>query len=102
MNSKQVIEKIKEENISFVDFWFVDIFGELHCMGMPSYSLSENDFNDGLEKLDTIHHNLKTRLVASEKTFVMICIVTLESKLKLNIMKLQHQDRVRLISNTVK
>jgi glutamine synthetase len=52
MNSKQVIEKIKDENISFVDFWFVDIFGELHCMGMPSYSLSEDDFNDGLEKLD--------------------------------------------------
>ena len=38
MNSKQVIEKIKEENISFIDFWFVDIFGELHCMGMPSYA----------------------------------------------------------------
>ncbi|PIN97001.1 MAG: glutamine synthetase, partial [Nitrosopumilus sp. CG10_big_fil_rev_8_21_14_0_10_33_7] len=41
-----------DENISFVDFWFVDIFGELHCMGMPSYSLSESDFDDGLEKLD--------------------------------------------------
>ncbi|GKS67869.1 type I glutamate--ammonia ligase [Nitrosarchaeum sp.] len=52
INSKQIIEKIKEENISFVDFWFVDVFGELHCMGMPSYSLSENDFSEGLEKLD--------------------------------------------------
>lgn len=52
MNSKQVVDKIQEEKISFVDFWFVDIFGELHSMGMPSYALSENDFDNGLEKLD--------------------------------------------------
>lgn len=52
MNSKQVLETIQKENISFIDFWFVDIFGELHCMGMPSYALSENDFDKGLEKLD--------------------------------------------------
>ena len=38
MNSKQVLEKIQKENISFINFWFVDIFGELYCMGIPSYA----------------------------------------------------------------
>ena len=52
MSSEQILEKIQKENVSFIDFWFVDIFGELHCMGMPSYALSENDFDEGLEKLD--------------------------------------------------
>lgn len=33
MNSKQILEKIQNENISLIDFWFVDIFGELHYMG---------------------------------------------------------------------
>ncbi|HXV50615.1 MAG TPA: glutamine synthetase beta-grasp domain-containing protein, partial [Nitrosopumilaceae archaeon] len=38
--------------MDFVDFWFVDIFGELHRMAMPSYALNESSFIDGLEKLD--------------------------------------------------
>ena len=29
MNSKQVLEKIQKENISFIDFWFVDTYAEL-------------------------------------------------------------------------
>ena len=52
MDAKAVIQKIKNENIIFIDFWFVDIFGELHNMGMPSYNLSESNFKNGLEKLD--------------------------------------------------
>lgn len=52
MNAKTVLQQIKSDNISFIDFWFVDIFGELHRMGMPSYALNEKDFENGLEKLD--------------------------------------------------
>ena len=52
MNSTQVLQTIKDENISFIDFWFVDIFGELHNVGMPSYAIDENSFVNGLEKLD--------------------------------------------------
>ena len=52
MDAKSVIEKIKNENIIFIDFWFVDIFGELHRMGMPSYTMTEERIKDGLEKLD--------------------------------------------------
>ena len=52
MNSKQVLQTIQDENISFIDFWFVDIFGELHNVGMPSYAIDENSFVNGLEKLD--------------------------------------------------
>ena len=52
MDSKQVLQTIQDENISFIDFWFVDIFGELHNVGMPSYAIDENSFVNGLEKLD--------------------------------------------------
>ncbi len=52
MDSKQVLQTIQDENISFIDFWFVDIFGELHNVGMPSYAIEENSFVNGLEKLD--------------------------------------------------
>ena len=52
MDFKQVLQTIQEENISFIDFWFVDIFGELHNVGMPSYAINENSFINGLEKLD--------------------------------------------------
>ena len=52
MDHKQVLQTIEDENISFIDFWFVDIFGELHNVGMPSYAIDENSFVNGLEKLD--------------------------------------------------
>ena len=52
MDYKQVLQIIQDENISFIDFWFVDIFGELHNVGMPSYAIDENSFVNGLEKLD--------------------------------------------------
>ena len=52
MDHKQVLQTIQDETISFIDFWFVDIFGELHNVGMPSYAIDENSFVTGLEKLD--------------------------------------------------
>ena len=52
MDYKQVLQTIQDENIAFIDFWFVDIFGELHNVGMPSYAIDENSFVNGLEKLD--------------------------------------------------
>ncbi len=52
MNSEQLLQLIHKEKISFIDFWFVDIFGELHNVGMPSYAIDENSFVNGLEKLD--------------------------------------------------
>lgn len=52
MNSDQALKKLQDENITFVNFWFVDIFGELHRLGMPSYAIDKNSFENGLEKLD--------------------------------------------------
>src|SRR5574337_1380484 len=52
MTENNIIKKIQENEIDFVDFWFVDIFGELHSVGIPSYSLTEDHFKHGLEKLD--------------------------------------------------
>lgn len=52
MDVNSVLKRIQDENITFLDFWFVDIFGELHRMGMPSYAVSEDSFKHGLEKLD--------------------------------------------------
>ena len=52
MNSDQVLQAIQEKGIAFIDFWFVDIFGELHNVGMPSYAIDKDSFVNGLEKLD--------------------------------------------------
>ncbi len=52
MDARAVLDRIKEEDITFIDFWFVDIFGELRRMGMPSYAINEDSFRHGLEKLD--------------------------------------------------
>ncbi len=52
MNTDQVLQTMQDENISFIDLWFVDIFGELHNVGMPSYAIDKDSFVNGLEKLD--------------------------------------------------
>jgi len=52
LNADQVLQAIKDEDISFLNFWFVDIFGELHRLGMPSYAIDKQSFEMGLEKLD--------------------------------------------------
>ena len=52
MNVDQVLQTLQDEEITFVNFWFVDIFGELHRLGMPSYAIDKNSFENGLEKLD--------------------------------------------------
>ena len=52
MNTEQVLQALKDEEISFVNLWFVDIFGELHRLGMPSYAIDKSSFEHGLEKLD--------------------------------------------------
>ena len=52
MKIDEIFEKIQNENVTFIDFWFVDLIGELHKMGMPSYAVSPENFSSGLEKLD--------------------------------------------------
>ncbi|MEO9306872.1 MAG: type I glutamate--ammonia ligase [Nitrososphaera sp.] len=52
MMIQDTLDRIKNNKIDFVDFWFVDVFGELHSVSIPSYSLNEEHFVNGLEKLD--------------------------------------------------
>ncbi len=52
MDAGAVLKAIEDQGITFLDFWFVDVFGELHRMGMPSYAVDEGSFENGLEKLD--------------------------------------------------
>lgn len=52
MTADQVLDVIEDESVVFIDFWFVDIFGELHKVGMPHYVINEDSFVNGLEKLD--------------------------------------------------
>lgn len=47
-----IFKKIEDNKVDFVEFWFVNIFGELHSLSIPSYSLSEEHFKNGLSKLD--------------------------------------------------
>ncbi len=51
-NIASVFKKIQDNNVDFVEFWFVNIFGELHSLSIPSYSLNEDHFKNGLQKLD--------------------------------------------------
>lgn len=53
MSNSNIVKEIQDNKIDFVDFWFVDIFGELHSVGIPAYSLTEEHFTMGLEKLDS-------------------------------------------------
>jgi len=52
LNADQVLQTLKDDNIAYVNLWFVDIFGELHRLGMPSYAIDKQSFESGLEKLD--------------------------------------------------
>ena len=52
LDAQSVLKAIEDEKVTFIDFWFVDIFGELRRMGMPSYAITEESFRHGLEKLD--------------------------------------------------
>jgi len=52
MDAGAVMDRLREEGVAFIDFWFVDIMGELHRMGMPAYGIEEDNFENGLEKLD--------------------------------------------------
>jgi len=47
-----LLSQISEKKIDFVELWFVNIFGELHSLSIPSYSLMEDHFKNGLQKLD--------------------------------------------------
>lgn len=50
--SHNIIKKIENDKIDFVSMWFTDIFGELHSIGIPAYSLNAEYFKEGLDKLD--------------------------------------------------
>lgn len=49
---EKILTEIREKKFKFIEFWFVDIFGELHSLSVPSYSLSGEHFEKGLQKLD--------------------------------------------------
>ncbi|MGI0102036.1 MAG: type I glutamate--ammonia ligase [Nitrosotalea sp.] len=53
LDHNTVLQKIKKEKIDFVEFWFVDIFGEMHSLGIPSYSITEQHLRNGFDKLDS-------------------------------------------------
>jgi glutamine synthetase len=47
-----VLLKIKEDEIKYVDLQFTGLFGRFHHTTMASNMLREEDFKDGLPKLD--------------------------------------------------
>jgi glutamine synthetase len=48
----KTILQIQQKKFEYIELWFVDIFGELHALNIPSYSLGEEHFLHGLQKLD--------------------------------------------------
>ncbi|HSB57529.1 MAG TPA: type I glutamate--ammonia ligase [Nitrosopumilaceae archaeon] len=51
VNAENILSTIHEK-FDYVEFWFVDIFGELHTLSVPSYSLNGEHFSKGIQKLD--------------------------------------------------
>lgn len=49
--TESIISQIHNE-FEFIELWFVDIFGDLHSLGIPSYSLKTEHLREGLQKLD--------------------------------------------------
>jgi len=47
-----IIERIRNDEVEFVDLQVVDLKGRLHSVTIPSYSLSSDSFTYGLPKLD--------------------------------------------------
>ena len=52
MSADEILQRIQAENVTFLNLWFVDIFGELRRLGMPSYAIDKSSFENGVEKLD--------------------------------------------------
>lgn len=50
--TENIISEIREKKFEYIELWFVDIFGDLHSLSVPSYSLNEDHFKNGLQKLD--------------------------------------------------
>ncbi len=46
MSANDVLKKIKEENIQFVDFRFADVLGKQHHITYPAHSIDEDTFED--------------------------------------------------------
>lgn len=53
LDNKAIIQKIQKEKINFIELWFVDVFGELHTLGIPSYYVTEHHLQNGFDKLDS-------------------------------------------------
>lgn len=52
VKTESVISQIHERKFEYIELWFVDIFGDLHSLSIPAYSLNEDHFKNGLQKLD--------------------------------------------------
>lgn len=48
-----IVQKLSQDRIDFVELWFVDLFGRVHSLGVPSHSLDEDAIRYGLDKLDS-------------------------------------------------
>ncbi len=51
-SSSEIISKLQEERVIFVDLQFTDVPGRLQHVTVPSMSLDEGSFHDGVPKLD--------------------------------------------------
>jgi glutamine synthetase len=52
MSSADVISEIRKHGIEFVDLQMVDVPGKLNHVTVPSYQVTEEDLNEGFDKVD--------------------------------------------------
>ncbi|MGC8710591.1 MAG: type I glutamate--ammonia ligase [Candidatus Micrarchaeia archaeon] len=49
---EDLLEKIKTDGVEFIDLQVIDLRGKLNHITVPSYSLTDESFSEGLPKLD--------------------------------------------------
>jgi glutamine synthetase len=47
-----VLARVQKEEVRWLDLWFVDLLGSLQHITVPSNTVKEEDFRDGIGKLD--------------------------------------------------
>ena len=52
MGVSDVFEKIRSENVKFIDLQFTDVPGKLHHVTVPTHTINDNSFSVGVPKLD--------------------------------------------------
>ena len=65
---KKVLETIKKEKVRWIDIQFLDVPGYLQHITVPSHTIDEKSFTEGIKKLWYRRHSLVYKSFIKETT----------------------------------